>query len=80
MPPVAVDIGIESNLTSCGRDLGECARAHDFDRAGKTPALQGAVWSKAQVTEDCWALSGNLFELRASRPTCGVVSWLLCEG
>jgi hypothetical protein len=79
MTPVAVDVCIEGNLTSRGSDLGECARAHDLERAGKTPALQGAVWSKAQAVDDSWALPGNLFEVGASRLPCGVVSWILCE-
>jgi len=41
MTSIAVDVCVESNLTSCGRDLGDSARAHDPKRTGKTPCVTG---------------------------------------
>lgn len=39
VPSVAVDVGIESNLARCGRDLGDSARAHVLKRVGKNPCV-----------------------------------------
>ena len=77
VPSIAVDVGVESNLPSCGRDLGDSSRAHDLKWTGKTPCVTGR---RAQVVNGWWSRLGDLFEVGASRSLCGVVSWVLCEG
>jgi hypothetical protein len=51
VPSVAVDVGVESNLTSCGRDLGDSARAHDLKRTDKTPCVTGRCMEQSAGCE-----------------------------
>lgn len=44
VPSVAVDVGIESNLARCGRDLGDSARAHVLKRIGKNPLRYNSLY------------------------------------
>ena len=64
VPSIPVDVGIQSDLTSCWRDLGNPTRPHGFQRVdGRDPCITRPLYGKANMAAPV-ASAGYLVCLR----------------